>query len=522
VDDEGNVFLSAVSFSQDFPVLFPYQSEKSGQADIVVSKFDGKSGDLIFSTYWGGSRGETGPGRPPTKIAIAPSGYPFIGGNTRSIDIPLVGGVAQTFSGGEEGFVFGLSGAGDSVIFSSYVGGSSSDGVRDIAFDRAGFLCIVGFSASTDFETVNALQPTRLEFCSAFVRKLEPVKDSVVFSTYFGGNGIDHALTVTVDNDGRIYIAGFTESQDFPLKNPFQDVLLGGFFDGFISILSENGDSVLFSTYLNGAANDFCRAIVVDSEKNFYVCGETSSSNFPVTQGSIQPEYGGSEDGFIFKFAPLGSALLFGTYFGGRAVQTLADIKIANEGSIIAAGITTSGDFKFVPGLIGSSEIHHGIVDGMILSISGNGDSILYSGTIGGQMVDIVSSLAIGPGGEYYVAGTTNSRDFSPLLGLIGNRDTVNGDLYLLQIDDLRTAIDNENESPLPKSFALHQNYPNPFNPTTNVRFTVPFKSNVLIEVFNVLGQRVVTLEDRVFSVGEHISVWNAESLPSGVYYIRL
>ena len=262
--------------------------------------------------------------------------------------------------------------------------------------------------------------------------------------------------------------------------------------------------------------------ICSDIDKNFYVCGSTASPDFPVPAGSLQPEYGGGcADGFIFKFAPLGSAVHFGTFIGGNSVDLLLDLNISNDGSIITGGVTGGGSFEFVPGLEGSGAFVNGLSDGLILGINTDGDSILYAGSVGGQGLESVNSLAIGPDGEYYIAGRTNSPDFERL-ELIGNLDSVHADIFLLRIDDLKTAAEDNNEPSLPKSFALHQNYPNPFNPTTNVRFVVPFKSHVVLEVFNVLGQRVVTLEDRVFSVGEHISVWNAELLPSGVYYIRL
>ncbi len=189
------------------------------------------------------------------------------------------------------------------------MGGSDFENALGIAVDSAGSAYIVGWARSRDFPTTqNSLQPThaggdacvvppsapRVTPCNdVYVSKLNPEGSELVYSTYLGGSGEDSANAIALDSAGNAYLAGETNSLNFPTQNPLQPIFAGGPLDAFVAKLNPDGSALVYSTYLGGGRLDRAFGIALDSAGNAYVAGPTNSTDFPTTKNALQTEYAG-------------------------------------------------------------------------------------------------------------------------------------------------------------------------------------------------------------------------------------
>lgn len=172
---------------------------------------------------------------------------------------------------------------------------------------------------------------------------IDPV---IVYSTYFGGTGVESGLGVAVDGAGNAYVCGSTVSTDFPAQNAVQPNKGGGTTsDAFVLKLNPSGSSVIYSTYLGGNGADTAYSIAVDAAGNAYAAGETGSSDFPATAGAFQQNSAGANDAFVTKLNPSGSALVYSTLAGGNNFDRAYGIAVDAAGSAYLAGQTASTDF---------------------------------------------------------------------------------------------------------------------------------------------------------------------------------
>jgi len=297
VDSQGNAYVTGVTGSSDFPTKNAYQGSIRGFVDAFVTKIDTtKSGvdSLIYSTYLGGSNWDLGLG-----IAVDSVGNAYVTGWTNSTDFPTKNAYQRLNRGDEDAFVIKLSPSG-SLIYSTYLGGSGNDEGVGIAVDSQGNAYVTGWTISTDFPTKNAYQGSYRGHGDAFVTKLSP-EGSLVYSTYLGGSDNDEGRGIAVDSQGNAYVTGWTGSSDFPTKNTYQSKFGGGDGDAFVTKLSPEGNSLIYSTYLGGSSVDYGLGIAVDSQGNAYVTGMTNSTNFPTTQNVFQGTYRGFGDAFVTK-----------------------------------------------------------------------------------------------------------------------------------------------------------------------------------------------------------------------------
>jgi len=344
VDSSGNAYVMGSTKSTDFPTENPYQgTHAGGRSDIFVAKLGPAGNTLSYSTYLGGGGDDYGGG-----IAIDSSGNAYVTGLTRSMDFPTQNPYQGTHGGGdvfdppEDAFVTKLGPAGNSLSYSTYLGGSGSDHAVGIAVDSSGNAYVTGLTRSTDFPTQNPYQGTYAGgYWDAFVTKLGPAGDSLSYSTYLGGSGADHAVGIAVDSPGNAYVTGNTWSTDFPTQNPYQGTQGGGDFsiDVFVTKLGPAGDSLSYSTYLGGSGDEYGRGIAVDSSGNAYVTGDTWSTDFP-TQNPYQGIYGGGGvDAFVTKLEPAGNTLSYSTYLGASAQDTGGGITVDSSGNAYVTGL---------------------------------------------------------------------------------------------------------------------------------------------------------------------------------------
>jgi hypothetical protein len=230
-----------------------YAITGTGRVGFEVAKYDASRplyiDPLIYSTYLGGRGNDQGLG-----IAVDSSGNAYVTGYTSSSNFPTMGPLQPTYGGGpDDAFVSELNPSGTALVYSTYLGGSGTDVGKGIAVDSSGSAYVTGWTTSTNFPTMNPLQPTYGgDPYDAFVAQLNPTGSALVYSTYLGGSGNDQGLGIAVDSSGNAYVTGLTFSSDFPLMNPLQPTYGGGYGDAFVSELNPSGTALVYSTYLGG------------------------------------------------------------------------------------------------------------------------------------------------------------------------------------------------------------------------------------------------------------------------------
>ena len=341
VDASGNAYVTGTTRSVDFPTGSPLDGTLGGSADAFVTKLNASGSAIVYSTYLGGS-GNDG----ARQIALDPSGNAYVTGSTSSADFPTVSAFDPTLGGSDDAYVTKLNTAGSALVYSTYLGGSGSDGGGDIIVDASGNAFVVGFTNSIDLPTVNPFQAVYGGgFWDAFVTKLNATGSALVYSTYLGGSLQELGVAIAIDGSGNAYVTDQTISPDFPLMNPFQ-ATSGGGFDAYVTKLNAAGSGLVYSTLLGGGGFERVTDIVVDASGNAYLTGITGSTDFP-TVGSIQA-YGGGGDAFVTKLNTAGSALVYSTYLGGTGQDRGLGIVVGAFGNAFVSGRTRSTDFPTV------------------------------------------------------------------------------------------------------------------------------------------------------------------------------
>jgi Beta-propeller repeat/Abnormal spindle-like microcephaly-assoc'd, ASPM-SPD-2-Hydin len=253
------------------------------------------------------------------------------------------------------------------LVYSSYLGGSGDDEPSGIAVDSSGSVYVAGYTDSTDFPSATFGTPSAGN-THVFVAKLDPAGSNLVYADYIGGNSDDYGYAVVLDENNNVYVTGSTASSDFPVVNPYQAIYPGS-FNGFLSKISADGSSLLYSTYFGGNGSDMPAGIAIDSLGSILVAGNTSSTNFPVAnayQATVSPNKGGNfgNYGFLTKFSPDGSYLAYSTYFGGSSnvayncggtpcwtspFSAINGIAVDGNDNAYAAGITNTYNFPTTP-----------------------------------------------------------------------------------------------------------------------------------------------------------------------------
>jgi hypothetical protein len=418
VDGAGNVYVTGDTTSTNFPTVSPMQpTYGGGTSNVFVAKLDPRGTTLLYSTYLGGEGFDRGNG-----IAVDPTGSVYITGKSNSRKFPITAGAFEdTFRGPEyDGFVTKISPAGDRLSYSTYLGGDDNDAAIAIAVDSSGNAYVTGGTKAHDFPvTRSAYQGANNGGTNAFITELNATGTDVLYSTFLGGSFTDRGDAIAVDSSGLVYVAGHTDSDDFPTKDALQAVYGGGLDDAFVAKLNpqdSGDDSLVYSTYLGGSGSEKGLGIAVDGAGNVYLAGETSSSDFPVVN-ALQPRYGGgTSNAFVAKINSAGTALLFATYLGGGGDDRASGLALDGDGNIYLTGSTSSADFPTVNAI---QPAHGGGSDAFVTELVSDGSALVYSTYLGGSgnenpYMNGVNSgaLAVDAAGNVTVTGTTASTDF--------------------------------------------------------------------------------------------------------------
>jgi len=341
-------------------------------------------------------------------ITVDSTGYIIISGVTGSTNFPVANPFQGEYGGGErDGFITKLSPDGASIAFSTYLGGSGVDDITSVASDYFGYIYVAGDSQSPDFPTVNALQPECTANFDGVVAKFD-LNGKPVYSTWLGGNGLyECAVSVAADLLGRAFLTGYTISKDFPIRNASQITLAGG-YDAFVTVISPLGNELLFSTYIGGSADDFGRSIAVGTDGSIVVCGDTYSTNFP-TVAPIQSKNNGRRDIFVVRFPKIGATPSFSTYLGGSK-DDLAALCLDGANNVFLVGVTGSTNFPVKSPF--QPAFGGGVWDSFVTGIASAGNHIIFSSLLGGSGTDQASAACVNSLGQLIIAGATASTNF--------------------------------------------------------------------------------------------------------------
>ncbi|MBW2062185.1 MAG: SBBP repeat-containing protein [Deltaproteobacteria bacterium] len=415
VDSSGNVYITGVTGSTDFPLVSSCQDVYGESWDAFVAKLNVSGTALVYYTYLGGSGQDIG-----RSIAVDASGHAYVTGDASSIDFPLANPLQETFGGSPtDAFVARLNASGSELVYSTYLGGSSNDRGKAISVDSLENAYVTGETLSSDFPILNFYQDQLSGSWDAFVTKISAT-GTLAYSTFLGGSKTEEGFGIAVDSSGNAYVTGETSSPNFPILNSYQDQLRGS-WDAFVTKLNAAGSDLVYSTFLGGGGDDIGTGIAVDSSGNAYVTGFTESSDFPTTSTTSSPyqgTYGGGyHDAFVTKLNAAGSDLIYSTFLGGSNQDQGRGIAVDPSGNAYVSGFTESNNFPTASPYQG---ISHGYADAFITKLNPSSSDLIYSTFLGGSSYDQGWGIAVDPSGDAYVTGFTDSSDFpttSPNLG---------------------------------------------------------------------------------------------------------
>ncbi|MCZ7557008.1 MAG: T9SS type A sorting domain-containing protein [Bacteroidia bacterium] len=395
-DASGNIV--AVGFSSGgFPVQNAIQSSVAGSIDWCVIKYSA-SCTVQWATYYGGSGQEFGNNGYVNRVSIDPAGNIAIAGTTESIDFPVSTGAYQTTFGGQKDCVLVLLTPSGLRNWATYVGGSGSEQLAFPDCASNGSIVLGFVTQSSNMATSNPFQSNLSGPSDGFIVVFSST-GQVSWATYFGGSD-DDGCFAAFGFDNSIYVASGTESNNFPVLNPFQATRAGS-GDLALSKFSP-GRQLLWSTYFggSGSAYEILRDMTVDGSGNVSIAGQTSNVNFPV-YGAFQSVYGGGQDdGFVVKFSSTGT-LMWSTFLGGSNTDSMLGIDCDSGGSLYVAGWASSANYPTMNAFQASNA---GGPDVVITAFSPGG-GCLWSTYYGGTGGDYGYSCTVGSGGAVTVVG---------------------------------------------------------------------------------------------------------------------
>jgi PKD repeat protein len=436
VGDDGCAYVTGYTDSVDFPTRFDsFDSDYHGYShDVFVTKM-GLNGDaFVYSTYLGDVGDDLG-----QSIAVDGSGCAYITGYTVSSDFPTTpGAYDSTYGGGfSDAFVTKLAPFGNSLVYSTFLGDNNDDFAYGIAVDGNGFAYVIGDTWSHDFPTTpNAAYRTFnggvLGANDIFVTKFSQLGNSLVYSTFLGGNNNEGCGDITVDSNGYAYVTGNTRSASFPVTPGTYDGTYNGAIDAFAAKLSQSGSKLIFSTFLGGSSSDYGCGIAVGAWGHVYVTGYTTSIDYPTSPGAYDITPNGAVDGFVTMLGKYGDTLGYSTYLGGANNDYVCDLALDSFGCAYVTGYTFSNDYPTTS--VAFDTTYNGGADAIMSKVSTSG-KLLQSTYLGGESNDYARGVGIGEDGFAYIAGETTSLDFPTTTGALDTSFNGNSDAFVTKLD---------------------------------------------------------------------------------------
>jgi hypothetical protein len=445
----GDLTQSAPVLYQDGPggrqvVTGSFVLQGDGRVGFAVGAYDPSRTLFIdpmlsYSTYLGGSNNNSG-----TAIAVDSSGNSYVVGLTNSSNFPTTLGAYQQFSGPPgEAFVTKYNSSG-SVVWSTYLAGSSFAHASGVAVDSSANVYVVGV-ASPNFPTTTGAYQTAFTGSgsgwNSFLTKLSSGGNSLTYSTYFGftNSGVNTAAYgVALNSSGNAFVTGSTPAAgngySFPTTTgACQTTYGGGATDAFVTEFNTTGSGLVFSTYVGGSGDDVAASISLDGYGDALIAGSTTGS-LPTTTVAAQTSYGGgAHDGFVAQVASDGGSLGYLTYVGGSGDDAATAVAADDAGGAYVTGWTGSSDFPTTTGAYQTTLA--GGTDAFVAKVSPPGDALFFSTLLGGGGNDQGNAIALAPAsGDVFVAGSTSSTNF-PTAMPFQSSNGGGGDAFVAQLN---------------------------------------------------------------------------------------
>ncbi|MHC4955292.1 MAG: DUF7948 domain-containing protein [Planctomycetota bacterium] len=422
VDAVGDIYVVGSTDSIDFPTEAPNQGAYAGApSDGLIVKINAAGTARLYSTYLGGGIQDQLRG-----VAVDALGQAYVAGLTNSTDFPVVNAY-QPVGRNHDVTITKLSADGATLLYSTYLGGNSVDTGLAIAIDGAGAAYVTGQTRGPNFpeadmspiqDTVGGGFPSG----DAFVVKINPGGMSLGFSTYLGGTENDSGNGIALDAAGNVYVAGFTESTDFPVQSPLQPAI-SGTHDGFLAKINPAGTMLVYSTYIGGTGGGDVQGLAVAAGGAAFLTGSTDSTDLPGASTSpIQPTFGGLGtifgfpfgDAFVVKVNAAGTAIDYATYLGGSNADLGSRIAVDAFGNAYVTGFTNSTDFPTQDPTQAANP--GGDFTAFVTKVNSGGTALVFSTYLGTSGSDGGFDIAV-DGSGVYVSGITNSAGFPGTAG---------------------------------------------------------------------------------------------------------
>jgi hypothetical protein len=449
VDSIGAAYITGYTFSPGFPhtpgAFDPTcGTDPAGNCDFAndfyfydsfVAKLNPAGSDLLYATFIGGAQNDYGQG-----IAVDSSGAAYVAGFTYSSDFfpnaALASDLRTTSAAGspfapratpparagstpsasaldtDDIFAVKLNATGTQLLYNQRLfseddnGDPNYDEAYDIAVDANGNAYLAGLVGLTSFDGV----VVKLDNAGLLVAK---------YGGFFGGDNDDWASSIAIDGGSNIYVAGQTQSPNFPTTNGAFDRQCGSdgncdfdgafyYYDAFATKVNAAGTGFTYSTFLGGNNGDGGYGIAVDASGAAYITGFTySSSAFPSTPDAYDSTFGGVDDAFVIKLNPAGSGLAYATFLGTGDADNGRGIAVDSAGSAYVTGLTFSSVFPTSPD--GYDVVFNGADDAFVAKLNPAGTQLTYATFLGGDSTDEAFDIALNGSDIVYVSGITSS-----------------------------------------------------------------------------------------------------------------
>ena len=425
VDSNGSAYVTGETSSPQasFPeTVGPDLTYNGGEDDAFVAKLRADGTGLVYCGFIGGT------GRDPGyAIAVDNGGNAYITGSTYSTDgsFPVTGGLDPTHNGGNDAFVAKVRADGTSLVYCGFIGGKAPDYGFGIAVDSGGNAYVAGSTDSADgsFPVIGGLDSTHNGGTrDAFVVKVRADGTSLIYCGFIGGTGYDQGNGIAVDSSGSAYVTGSTDSSaggagalGFPVTiGP--DLTQNGSNDAFVAKVRADGTGLVYCGFIGGTGIDGGQGVAVDSDRNAYVTGYTTSTatSFPETVGP-DLSHNGDFDAFVAKVRADGTALTYCGFIGGSGEEfgPSSGIAVDSSGNAYVTGHTTSTETSF-PVIVGPDLSYNGGErDAFVAKVQTDGKGLAYCGYIGGAGGEGGTGIAVDRAGDAYVTGWTVSTETS-------------------------------------------------------------------------------------------------------------